>query len=64
MKEVSRFRVYASGGNKYEIIEYSGTEGPVYQTPDGYKVVQLDRTNFVIEKRNPQTNEATIDAYR
>ena len=50
MKEASRFRVYDSRGNKYEVIEYLGPEGPEYKTSDGYNVVQLDRTNFEIEK--------------
>ena len=63
MKEQSRFRARDTMGNKYEIIEYSGPEGSVYQTPEGHAVVKLDRTNFVIHKRNSRTNEPTIAVY-
>ena len=64
MEEQSRFRVYDSKGNKYEIIEYLGADGTEYRTTDGHAVVRLDRTNFEINKRNPRTNEPKIAVFR
>ena len=64
MRELSRFRVRDSMGNTYEIVEYSGADGSGFKTSDGYAVEQLDRTNYVIKKRNPRTNEPQIEVHR
>ena len=64
MKEVQRFTAYDSMGNRYTIVEYQKGSGIAYKSDDGYPVEKLDRTNFVIHKRNPRTREPFISVYR
>jgi hypothetical protein len=64
MKEISRFRVRDTRGNKYELVEYVEGDRSIFKTADGKPVNRIDRTNFEILTHNPRTNEPRIEVYR
>ena len=68
-REIDSFQVSDSRGTRYTIIELVETDDKgrvhsIFETADGFPVQKLDRFNFEIQKRNPNTNEDRIEVRR